>query len=72
MDDATGQVTGCPVKAYEVKQLIKSVKAREAKQAAAAYRHHAEAITIEDMKAIILQYSERLCPKQRPRTTTLI
>lgn len=64
LDKVTGKVTGCPAKSYDVKELIKSIKAREAKKASAAYRHHAEAMSIENMRAIVLQYSEGVCPNR--------
>ncbi|KAF5331270.1 hypothetical protein D9611_013091 [Ephemerocybe angulata] len=60
-DPETGKVTGCPAKAYEVKQLIKSIKARAAKRGEATERHHAEAITVEDMQKT-MRWSESTCP----------
>ncbi|KAF5335536.1 hypothetical protein D9611_012166 [Ephemerocybe angulata] len=60
-DPKTGKVMGCPAKAYEVKQLVRSVKARAAQRGEATERHHAEAITIEDMRAI-MDWSEVICP----------
>ncbi|KAF5320260.1 hypothetical protein D9611_011257 [Ephemerocybe angulata] len=59
-DPKTGKVIGCPARAYEVKQLVKSVKARAAQRGEATERHHAEAITIEDMRAI-MDWSEAIC-----------
>ncbi|KAF6755019.1 hypothetical protein DFP72DRAFT_812044 [Ephemerocybe angulata] len=59
-DSKTGKVTGCPAKAYEVKQLVKSVKARAAKRGEGTERHHAEAITIEDMQST-MRWSQTVC-----------
>ncbi|KAF5314787.1 hypothetical protein D9611_007134 [Ephemerocybe angulata] len=60
-DPKTGKVTGCPAKAYDVKQLVRSVKARAAQKGEATERHHAEAITIEDMR-LVTSWSESICP----------
>lgn len=60
----SGKVTGCPAKSYDVKELIKSIKARKAKTISAAYCHLAEVMSIENMRTIVLQYSQGVCPNE--------
>lgn len=63
LDESTGQVRGCPARAPSVKALVRSVKTRAKTKGESATRNHADAITIEEMKAI-MEWSERECPNE--------
>ncbi|KAJ7028164.1 hypothetical protein C8F04DRAFT_1044291 [Mycena alexandri] len=59
-DEETDTVTGCPARAPEVQALLKSVKNKSRVKGEAATRRHAEATTIEDIRAM-MGWSEGLC-----------
>lgn len=59
-DKVTGEVKGCPARSHEVRQVVKAVKTRAGKKGVSANRHHAEAITIEEM-GLIMRWSESIC-----------
>jgi alpha-amylase/alpha-mannosidase (GH57 family) len=57
-DKETEVVKGCPARSFTIKSYIKVIASKSgAKGAAAATRHHAEAMGLEDLKKII-QWSE--------------
>ncbi|KAJ7500182.1 hypothetical protein B0H11DRAFT_2155556 [Mycena galericulata] len=60
-DEATGVVTGCPARAQAILSFIKVIKTKSNVKGAAATRHHAEAMTIQDMQKW-MNWSESECP----------
>ncbi|KAJ7149831.1 hypothetical protein C8R43DRAFT_1088159 [Mycena crocata] len=50
LDEETGIVTGCPARAQIIQSFTKVVKTKSNQKGAAATRHHAEAMSIEDMR----------------------
>lgn len=57
-DSTTGKVTGNPARATSVRRLIKMINAKDGAKGAAAARHHAEAIRIEEL-AKLMEWSEK-------------
>jgi hypothetical protein len=70
LDDATGQVTGCPARAYTIKQLVRLIRVRDKQKGAAATRHHAEAMKIEDLTTII-KWSDFMVPPENAAANSL-
>lgn len=62
-DEASDTVRGCPAKSSTVRTFIKLIKAKSGAKGTAATRHHAEAMKIEDLAAI-MQWSEREVPPE--------
>lgn len=53
VEEKTGLVSGNPADSSDVQSLIESIKHHDRKNGSAATRDHAEAITIEELEAII-------------------
>ncbi|KAJ7202670.1 hypothetical protein C8J57DRAFT_1622701 [Mycena rebaudengoi] len=60
----TDTVRGCPARAPEIQSFVKCIKTKARVKGAAATRHHAEAMTIEEIQKII-QWSESQCPSAK-------
>ena len=52
---------GCPARARTVKELVKVIRNRDVQTGITASRHHAVAMTIQDLKTI-MQWSEEVVP----------
>ncbi|KAF8202084.1 hypothetical protein K438DRAFT_1758335 [Mycena galopus ATCC 62051] len=64
-DGETGKVSGNPACAFEIQSFLKCIKNKACMKGAAATRHHAEATTIEDMQAMMMQWSLSECPHKK-------
>lgn len=69
LDESTGAVTGNPASTVEIAELVRVIQTKAIAEGANATRRHAEAITIEDMKALI-QWSELVCPNEEVENCT--
>jgi hypothetical protein len=64
-DKETETVKGCPARSSTIKSYIKVIASKSgAKGAAAAVRHHAEAMSLEELKKVI-QWSEIKYPSEK-------
>ena len=63
IDETTGVITGCPARSHTIKELVKVVRSRGKQKGAAATRHHAEAMKLEDLDTII-KWSEFMAPPE--------
>ena len=52
---------GCPARARSIKELLKVIRNRDVQTGIAASRHHAVAMTIQDLDTII-RWSEEVVP----------
>jgi hypothetical protein len=59
----TELVTGNPARAPCVKSIIDAIKKKAGVKGAAATRHHAEAMTIEELGKM-MRWSEKECPNE--------
>lgn len=50
----TGEISGCPGRARNIRELVKAVKTRGKKKGAAAARNHAEAMSIEELRHLMV------------------
>ncbi|KAF8142622.1 hypothetical protein K438DRAFT_2113257 [Mycena galopus ATCC 62051] len=63
-DEETGKVSGNPARAVEIQSFMKCIKNKARVKGAAATRQHAEATTIQDMRAM-MQCSLSECPNKK-------
>ena len=64
-DKETEAVKGCPARSSTIKSYIKVIASNSgAKGAAAAVRHHAEAMGLKELKEVI-QWSEKRYPSEK-------
>ncbi|KAF8207109.1 hypothetical protein K438DRAFT_1917558 [Mycena galopus ATCC 62051] len=63
-DEETGKVSGNPARAVEIQSFMKCIKNKARVKGAAATRQHAEATTVEDMRAM-MQFSLSKCPNKK-------
>lgn len=61
IDGTTDKISGCPARAPCVTDLVKAAKTKAKKKGADATRHHAEAMTIEELQKL-MTWSEETCP----------
>ncbi|KAK0470116.1 uncharacterized protein EV420DRAFT_1616462 [Desarmillaria tabescens] len=69
-DKSTGIVTGNPARAPSVKEYIKCINTKSSAKGAAAVRHHADAMRIEDLIKII-EYSKHECSCEELEKSTV-
>jgi hypothetical protein len=62
-DKAADRVSGCPARAATIESFIKVIRTKSGVKGAAATRHHAEAMRIEELKKL-MRWSESKCPFQ--------
>ncbi|KAK0489204.1 hypothetical protein IW261DRAFT_1557697 [Armillaria novae-zelandiae] len=60
LDESTGSVTGNPARAPSVKEYVKCINTKSSAKGAAAIRHHADAMLVEDLIKIV-KYSKAEC-----------
>ncbi|KAK0478832.1 hypothetical protein IW261DRAFT_1337060, partial [Armillaria novae-zelandiae] len=60
LDESTGIVTGNPAHAPSVKEYVKCINTKSSAKGAAAIRHHADAMLVEDLIKIV-KYSKAEC-----------
>ncbi|KAJ7246753.1 hypothetical protein C8J57DRAFT_1452105 [Mycena rebaudengoi] len=68
-EEDTDTIRGCPARAPEIQSCVKCIKTKARVKGAAATRHHAEAMTIEEIQKII-QWSESQCPSTKLESGT--
>ncbi|KAF9026800.1 hypothetical protein BDP27DRAFT_1376154 [Rhodocollybia butyracea] len=61
-DEKTGIVTGNPARSHLINTFRQVIKTKSAAKGVEATRNHAEAMTAEDIEAMIA-WSEKMCPK---------
>lgn len=73
LNEATGQVHGCPARAPGVTDVLRCIKIRAKSRGASAVRNHADAMTIEEIQKL-MQWSTSVCPNEMltvdPKTIT--
>ena len=62
-DEASDTIHGCPAKSSTIQTFIKLIKAKSRAKGTAATQHHAEAMKIKDLAAI-MQWSECEVPPE--------
>lgn len=71
LNEATGEVHGCPARASRVTDVLQCIKVRAKSQGASAVRNHADAMTIEEIQKL-MRWSTSVCPDEMltadPRT----
>ncbi|KAF8955908.1 hypothetical protein BDZ97DRAFT_1907423 [Flammula alnicola] len=73
LNEATGEVRGCPARAPSVTDVLYCIKIRAKSRGASAVRNHADAMTIEEIQTL-MRWSTSICPDEMltadPKTIT--
>ncbi|KAK0220041.1 hypothetical protein IW262DRAFT_1461271 [Armillaria fumosa] len=71
LDESTGVITGNPACAPSIKEYIKCINMKSSAKGAAATRHHADAMLVEDLIKIV-KYSKAECSSEQLEKTQVL